>query len=87
MTTKTINAQYNHGLIKPMENLDLNEGEMIQVIIRRKADREKQEMSDNQSGDKKKHFLEMLSQLKFTSGVTDASTNHDKYLYDNPHNL
>jgi len=36
---------------------------------------------------KKRHFLELLSELKFKGGPKDGSVNHDKYLYNNPHNL
>jgi len=35
----------------------------------------------------KKHYLELLAKLKFKGGPKDGSINHDKYLYDNPHNL
>jgi len=36
---------------------------------------------------KSKHYLESLGQLKFKGTPKDASINHDKYLYSNPHNL
>lgn len=35
---------------------------------------------------KKKHFWELLAELK-ADGPKDGSINHDKYIYDNPHNL
>jgi len=36
---------------------------------------------------KKRHYSDLLAKLKFKGKIKDASTNLDKYLYDNPHNL
>ena len=79
-----IKIKYVKGIFQPLEKVNLPEGVEVTAHI----DPINLNMIKNDMVHVgKKHFLKMLSQLKFTSGVTDASTNHDKYLYDNPHNL
>ena len=78
MATKPIEAKYNHGVIEPMESLDLHEGERIEIIIRRDVKKQAKP---------KRHYLDVIQKFEFDSGEDDLSVNHDKYLYDNPHGL
>lgn len=80
--TTVIKTQFKNGVFQPLEKVHLSEGKEIEIYFTPEASTDKEFVRVG-----KRRFLEMLSRLKFTSDVTDASTNHDKYLYDNPHNL
>lgn len=85
MITQTLKAKYHGGVLEPMERLDLREGEVLRIIIRRRSDEE--EYSSHDTATQKKHYLDNISQLRFEDGPTDGSVNHDAYIYDNPHIL
>jgi len=36
---RVIRARYENGVLKPLEKLDLKEGEEIEIVLRRKASR------------------------------------------------
>jgi predicted DNA-binding antitoxin AbrB/MazE fold protein len=75
--TTTVKAIYEDGVFKPKEPVSLDEHTEVEVTIPRRPQRD----PDDPTG--WKAIDELVGCLK--SGRSDIAENHDKYLYDDPH--
>ena len=75
--TTTVTAVYEDGVLKPKSPLQLEEHAEVKVLVMRPVARD----PDDPTG--WKAIDELIGCLK--SGHGDVAENHDKYLYDDPH--
>ncbi len=74
-----IKAVYEDGVFKPKEPVALEEHAEVEVLIPARQT----QASDDPTG--WKAIDELIGFIKGKGGPTDVSENHDKYLYDDPH--
>ena len=64
-----VEAIYEKGVFRPIQKVDLEEGEKVEIVIKTKP---------------KKDSAEMIPDLAIDLGVSDLATNVDHYLYGLP---
>lgn len=69
--SQTIEAIYEHGVFKPLESINLREGERVQITVDANNDSAKDPAAD-------------LPNIAVDLGVADLAVNVDHYLYGLP---
>lgn len=65
----TVEAIYERGVFRPIEKVDLKDGEKVEITIKSDADRDS---------------AELIPDLAIDIGITDFAENIDHYLYGLP---
>lgn len=78
---KTIEAVFEHGVLRPLERLALPEGAHVRVSVARKAGSD-QELMVSEARKRPAQILAEIAALSVNHGGVDtASMDHDKILY------
>jgi len=78
--TKTIEAIYEHGVFKPVKKLQLPLHERFKLVI---SPIDEEEFAAKKHVERQRKALLAIAGTA-TSGLSDVSANHDKYLYGKP---
>jgi predicted DNA-binding antitoxin AbrB/MazE fold protein len=76
--TKTVEAVYENGVFKPVKKVKLPEKRHFKLTI---SPAEENEKKIKKIVERQKKALKKLIGIGH-SGLTDVSTNHDKYIYE-----
>lgn len=81
--TKTVEAIYENGVFKPVKKVKLPEHKRVNLIISPTIEMPEDEEEIKKMVERQKRALLKIAGTG-SSGLSDVSENHDKYLYGKP---
>jgi predicted DNA-binding antitoxin AbrB/MazE fold protein len=80
--SRQIQAVYEKGVLRPLEPLQMDEGEELDVVLLPRRKGGTHDAADEQNGNGATiHPLTLIARLAVDTGVTDLAERHDTYAH------